>query len=155
METSNATLRDRLWVAAPLICALLLVSTAFVLAVVARQTGIGATRMVEPPVVASVDLAFEDQQDGTIRVQAAGGKGKGLVLPRGQDGFVRVAIRSMVRDRRLAGVESEQPFRLSRDAAGRLFLRDLATGRVLALSAYGHANGQAFAQLMTLGRISQ
>ncbi len=155
MDTPVASSRHRLWSAAPLAGALLLIAAAITLALVGRHTGIGATRMDTPDPVHFIDLAFEDRPDGTILVRNVSEAGRDLVLKPGQDGFVRVAVRALARERQTVEVGSEPPFRLGRRADGRLFLRDMATGRILSLDAYGHANEKAFAQLMSLGRTQQ
>lgn len=120
------------------------------LAGAARTTGVGASRISVPDSGVSVDLRFEDASAGAIRVLDTTGARAPIVVPPGQDGFIRVALRSLARDRLTdgGGAGSEIAFRLGRTADGRLWLRDLATGRVLYLDAYGHENARSFARLL-------
>lgn len=127
-----------------------LVVTVVGLAVAARTTGIGATRLAEPTQGISVDLRFEDGPRGTIRVSSASGEISPVIIAPGQDGFVRTVVRGLARERQAQGFGSEMPFRLGRTEAGRLWLRDLATGRLLYLDAYGPQNASHFARLVRL-----
>ena len=132
--------------------AVALAGSAILLAGVASRSDVGAARLSEPAVSYSVDLRFDDAPDGGIRVTALSGAPRSVVLAPGQDGFVRVALRSLARERRIIGQGPEQPFRLGRQDDGRIWLRDLATGRLLYLDAYGHTNAQAFARLIQTTR---
>jgi putative photosynthetic complex assembly protein len=127
-----------------------LVVIAMICAGIARTTGFGATRLAEPSSGVSVDLHFEDGPAGTIRVtEATGGSAPVIIMP-GESGFVRTALRSLARERQAAGIGAEVPFRLGRTDDGRLWLRDIATGRVLYLDAYGPQSAQSFARLLGL-----
>ncbi len=132
----------------------MIVST-FVMATVARRTDIGATRIVEPQAIRTIDLTFADLPDGSIRVADVSGAKPPVILQPGEDGFVRVALRALALERRVHGASPEIPFRLGQQADGTLFLRDLATNRLLALSAYGHGNAKSFAQFIGPGRTYQ
>lgn len=127
-----------------------LVVVAMISAGIARTTGFGATRLVEPTGGVSVDLRFEDGPAGTIRVsEASGGSAPVIIMP-GESGFVRTAVRSLARERQAAGVGAEVPFRLGRTDDGRMWLRDIATGRILYLDAYGPQSAQSFGRLLGL-----
>ncbi|HRD75114.1 MAG TPA: photosynthetic complex assembly protein PuhC [Hyphomicrobiaceae bacterium] len=126
----------------------LLVVAAISLAAIARYSGIGASRIGEPHAVRVIDLRFEDQAAGRILVTDVSGRLPPRMIEPGKDGFVRVALRSLARDRALIGIGSEVPFRLGEQADGSIWLRDLATGRLLLLDAYGHANRTSFSQLL-------
>jgi putative photosynthetic complex assembly protein len=131
-----------------LVCAGLLVVTSIALAGVASYTGIGVSRLKEPAAIRVVDLRFEDGAAGRIIVTDVSGRLPPRTIEPGRDGFVRVALRSLARERAATGIGREVPFRLGEQADGRIWLRDLATGRVLLLDAYGHANRTSFAQLL-------
>lgn len=118
------------------------------LAATAKHTGTGATRVAEPIGGRAIDLQFADSGGGGIIVTDVHGKAQPLRIAPGQDGFVRVALRSLARDRRLTGSSADVPFRLGRLDDGRLWLRDLATDRLLYLDAYGHTNAQSFARIL-------
>lgn len=139
------------WIAAPRVLLgvmAALIASSIVMAGVARSTGVGAARLDEPEGGQSADLRFEDGPAGTIRVVDITGARAPLILHPGKDGFVRVALRSLARDRRASGSGAEIPVRLGRLDNGRLWLRDLATGRTLYLDAYGQENARSFAQLL-------
>ena len=103
-----------------------------------------------PVAVTAADLRFADRPDGAIRVSDAGGATVGVVAP-GTGGFVRGVMRGLARDRRSRGLDAAVPFRLSRDAAGRLWLQDPATGRLVDLEAFGADNRAAFAAFLPKG----
>jgi putative photosynthetic complex assembly protein len=121
----------------------------------ARWSGLGATR--EPSAAPNQvrELRFEDREDGAVAIyQAADGKLVD-VLPAGTNGFVRIVMRSLARERRQSGHDRETPFRLVRWADGRLSVQDPSTRRHIDLGAFGAANTQAFARLMLAGETVQ
>lgn len=92
-------------------------------------------------------LRFVDQPDGSIQVIDAT-TGADVHNFQGEQGFVRGTLRALVRDRRLQGVGADQPFELIAHDAGRLSLRDPATGSTIALESFGSKNIGVFARLM-------
>jgi putative photosynthetic complex assembly protein len=92
-------------------------------------------------------LRFVDQPDGSIQVIDAA-TGKDVHNFQGEQGFVRGTLRALVRDRRLQGFGADQPFELIAHDAGRLSLRDPATGSTIALESFGSKNIGVFARLM-------
>ena len=92
-------------------------------------------------------LRFVDQPDGSIQVIDAA-TGKDVHNFQGEQGFVRGTLRALVRDRRLQGYGADQPFELIAHDAGRLSLRDPATGSTIALESFGSKNIGVFARLM-------
>jgi putative photosynthetic complex assembly protein len=125
-----------------------LILLSLVLAATARLTGVGATRIAEPVGGIHVDLRFEDLPGGGIRVVDVAAVLPPQVIPPASDGFVRVALRSLARERPAVGASADTPFRLGRLDNGRLWLRDLATGRLLYLDAYGADNAKSFGKLI-------
>jgi putative photosynthetic complex assembly protein len=118
-----------------------LILLSLVLAATARLTGVGATRIAEPVGGIHVDLRFEDLPGGGIRVVDVAAVLPPQVVQPASDGFIRVALRSLARERTAAGASADTPF-------GRLWLRDLATGRLLYLDAYGADNAKSFGKLL-------
>jgi putative photosynthetic complex assembly protein len=142
---------DPLFPRGALIGAALLVAFTVTSAAVARISGLGTVQMPESALVESRPLRFEDMRDGSIRVtDARTGQVAASVEP-GTNGFIRGTLRGLARERKRQGIGIEPPFMLTRWADGRLSLEDPATGRVIALDAFGPTNGEAFAQLLTAG----
>ncbi len=120
----------------------------------ARWTDVGIVRLT--PVVAqeSRDLVFDIRGDGSILVREAD-KGQALrtVPATGNEGFVRVALQTFVRDRTALGIQLDAPYRLMRQRTGgldgdRLWLEDLTTQRRLTLDAFGSGNAKVFAKFL-------
>ena len=100
------------------------------------------------PVVAERLLRFEDRADGGIDViDARLGSRIDTVAP-GSNGFLRSAMRGLVRERKRQGIGDDLPFRLVGHADGRLTLEDPATGRLVDIGSFGPANSAVFVQLM-------
>jgi putative photosynthetic complex assembly protein len=101
--------------------------------------------------VASIDLRFQDQADGSIRITRVGGDGTfvtaGVVRP-GEGGFIRGVMRGLARDRISRHIGEAPPFRLSLSQAGALSLLDTATGRDIDLESFGASNRDSFFTLM-------
>lgn len=125
-----------------------LVVFALVAVTASRLTGVGQVKMTPPPVVQSVDLRFEDATDGSVLVYSAADNQLIDSLAPGSSGFVRVVMRGMARERRLADVGKQPPFRLSRHENGQLTLTDMANNKVIDLNAFGANNQAAFARLI-------
>jgi putative photosynthetic complex assembly protein len=142
---------DPLFPRGALIGAALLVAFTVTSAAVSRISGLGTVQMPESALVESRPLRFEYMRDGSIRVtDARTGQVAASVEP-GTNGFIRGTLRGLARERKRQGIGIEPPFMLTRWADGRLSLADPATGRVIALDAFGPTNGEAFAQLLTAG----
>jgi len=133
---------------APLLGAAVLVAMSIALAAVARVSGVGR---METPVAAPIesrDLRFEDGRDGGVTVRDAADGRLVVELDPGTNGFLRSVMRGLARERRLEGVDGSPAFRVARGSDGRLSLKDLGTGRVIALDAFGATNAAAFAHLL-------
>jgi putative photosynthetic complex assembly protein len=94
------------------------------------------------------DLRFEDLVDGGVRVRDAESGEEIALLAPASNAFIRGALRALVRDRRLGDQRADQPFRVAAWSDGRLTLEDTATGRTVALEAFGATNAGAFARLL-------
>lgn len=113
-----------------------------------RVTGEGGTRMTLPAAVESRDLQFADGVNGAVLVyDASDGKLVDTLAP-GSNGFVRVVLRGLARDRRLSDIGSQPPFRLTRFANGQFTLLDTSTNKQIDLAAFGSVNAEAFTRLM-------
>ena len=124
--------------------ALLLIGTFITIGMARLQ---GTTQEVAEPARKIRQLRFVDQPDGAV---AAIDASTGQLVERyeGEQGFLRGTLRALVRDRRLQGFGADQPFELIAHDAGRLSLRDPATGSTIALESFGSNNIGVFARLM-------
>lgn len=105
-----------------------------------------AARPVVPENATEVSLlTFADSPDGGIVVRSETGE---FVLPSEYNGFVRGVLRALARERRKLDVGPEEPFALSRDAAGNFYIGDPATGERIDLRAFGRDNAVAFVALL-------
>ncbi|MES2195184.1 MAG: photosynthetic complex assembly protein PuhC [Pseudomonadota bacterium] len=116
----------------------------------ARLTGVGEVRMTPPAAVESRDLQFADGKNGTVLVYDARDHELVDTLAPGSNGFVRVVLRGLARERKLGAIGAESPFRLTRYVNGQITLTDTATGKQIDLDAFGSSNTEAFARLMNL-----
>ncbi|MBR0934162.1 photosynthetic complex assembly protein PuhC [Bradyrhizobium jicamae] len=147
----NHAVADRTVPKRALLGAAVLVAFSIVTAGVGRLTGLGALHSEHGMPVRSVSLRFEDRVDGGISVIAPNSGTVIGVVPVGTDGFVRTALRSLAFDRRRHGVGDEPAFLINRWPDGATTLEDPATGRRVALGAFGDANLKAFTNLMAMG----
>ncbi len=111
---------------------------------------LGSTRedRAAATVLASRDILFADRSDGGVVVTDALTRLQVATLEPGEDGFVRGAMRGLVRGRRLGGVGDETPFRLTGWSDGRLTLEDPTTRTRLDMAAYGQTNVESFARFL-------
>jgi putative photosynthetic complex assembly protein len=115
-----------------------------------RLTGVGSAHFTLPAAVESRDLRFEDGEKGSVLVfDANDGQLVDRLAP-GSNGFIRVVMRGLARERRLGDIGAQPPFRLTRYAGGQITLTDTSTGKQIDLGAFGSTNTEAFARLMNL-----
>lgn len=130
-----------------------LLAVVLVMAALGRLTGVGTVSTAEldgREVVMDRMIVLEGEDtDGTIRVREAGSNRLLAELPDGEGGFIRGASRPLNRERMVAGVPIEAPYRLVRWSDGALTLDDPETGVRLDLFAFGPTNAGAFAALLT------
>lgn len=133
-----------------LIAAGSLVLFTLISATTARLTGIGDVRVSFPAAVESRDLQFADGQGGSVLVYDA--KDRQLIdtIAPGTNGFVRVVLRGLARERKLADVGQEPPFRLTRYVNGQMTLTDTSNNKQVDLVAFGSSNALAFTRLMNM-----
>jgi putative photosynthetic complex assembly protein len=105
--------------------------------------------------VASLDLRFEDQADGSVRITRAADDGLAGTVHPGEGGFIRGVMRGLARDRISRHINAEPPFRLSLSADGQLTLFDTATGRLIDLESFGQGNRASFFDLLRPQLVSQ
>lgn len=133
---------------APLYAAGALVIATVLMVFGVRLTGIGELRTPQATVVVERQLHFTDQADGGIAVHdALDGRLVARVAP-GEHGFLRGALRGLVRERKRERIGPEIPFRLSSRADGRLLLQDPATDQLIDLGAFGAQNVVVFSRML-------
>jgi len=115
-----------------------------------RLSGVGEVRMTLPAAVESRDFRFEDGKNGAVLVYDASNQQLVDTLAPGSNGFIRVVLRGLARERKLGDIGSQPPFRLTRFVNGQITLTDTSTGKQIDLDAFGSANTEAFARLMKL-----
>lgn len=117
-----------------------------------RLNGVDPSSRSTAEVVAVRELRFEDRPDGSVLVFEARGASVDAeplrVIEPGTHGFLRGALRALVRARHLAGLRAPTPFRLTAHADGRLTLDDPVTGERVDLESFGPTNAAAFARLL-------
>jgi putative photosynthetic complex assembly protein len=137
----------------PLLAAGLLIAATLIGVAALRLTGTDVSTRSQAPVVAQRALQFEDLPDGGVRVLEAlpGQAPRALaVIDAGAGGFLRGALRALVRQRRAAGQGAEAPFVLTARADGRLTLVDPATSERVDLESFGPTNAAVFARLLAV-----
>ena len=77
-----------------------------------RITGVGDVRMTVPAAVESRDLRFEDGKGGAVLVFDARDQKLVDELAPGSNGFIRVVLRGLARERKLGDIGQAPPFRL-------------------------------------------
>lgn len=131
--------------------ALLAVTVAGTAAVRMSRLATPAAAPVFPPVATEASLRFADRADGAVTVSDARTGATVSTLAPDSNGFVRGVMRGLARDRLSRGLDAGPPFRLGRDAQGRMWLQDTATGRLVDLQAFGVDNRAAFAAFLPAG----
>jgi putative photosynthetic complex assembly protein len=124
-----------------------------ILAAVARLTGVGS--LSDPSTlgreaVETRSLVFvTDGGEGPMSVMDGESGALIVALGAGEGGFVRGAVRPLLRERvRAGGVVDEAPWILTRWSDGALTLSDPLSGVVVDLFAFGTTNAEAFAALL-------
>ena len=132
------------------LAAVALVVFALAAVVTVRLTGVGAARMTLPAAVEVRDLRFEDGTNGAVLVYDANDHRLVDTLAPGSNGFIRVVLRGLVRERKLGDICAQPPFRLTRFAHGQITLTDTSSNKQIYLAAFGSRHTYAFARLIYL-----
>jgi putative photosynthetic complex assembly protein len=131
-----------------LISAAVLVVFVFALAISARFFGFGAFKETSTAVLAERSLRFVDVPGGAITVMDATTNTVAAELPPATNNFLRGAMRALTRERRLASIGPNIPFRLVRYVDGRLVLHDPATKASVTVTSFGQTQVESFDRLL-------
>jgi putative photosynthetic complex assembly protein len=99
-------------------------------------------------------LRFEDRADGSLAVVDASTAAVVEVLAPGTNGFVRGALRGLVRERKRSAIGAEVPFVLAAREDGRLTLDDPTTNRQIDLKSFGATNAAVFEKMLPARALS-
>lgn len=94
-------------------------------------------------------LVFQDQKDGSVRVED-GVTGETLTVLYGEQGFVRGSLRALTRERYSRGIGSTAPFELIARVDGRVTLFDPSTGQRVDLESFGPTNVAEFSRFLAM-----
>ena len=136
----------------PVIAGAALIAFVFSIAGLSRLTDVGTLRIEPAEAVKSRTLLFSEQADGTVVVTDKAQPSYKRIFNSQSDGFVRVAVSSLNRDRSLVGLAHDAPFRLMRDVNDRLWLEDTETHARILADAFGPPNARSFDKLLNDGR---
>lgn len=126
-----------------------------IVAGMARTTEVGVSRVAYSAPAARRDVRFADRPDGSVAVSDANSNEVVAVLEPGTNGFVRIMMRSLAKQRQDMGIGAEPAFELTRWDDGRLSILDPVTGQHRDLSGFGKTNVDDFAKLLLARRASQ
>ncbi|MDZ4792619.1 MAG: photosynthetic complex assembly protein PuhC [Hyphomicrobiales bacterium] len=117
--------------------------------IAARLGGIEPTFKTDAEVVQTREILLKDLPGGGISVQDATTGAVIDEIPPGANGFIRVAMRSIARQRRLNKVGLEPPVRLVALSDNSVMLEDPSTGLRINLRAFGEGNARSIAYLIS------
>jgi putative photosynthetic complex assembly protein len=137
----------------PVIGGGLLLGSAAVIAGTLLLASLGHRAPLDPADAGSRPLAeralrFADRDDGAIVVTDARSGAVVEILAPGSEGFVRGAMRALVRERKRESLGAAAPFVLATWPDGRITLEDTATRHFMELHAFGRTNAEAFLRLL-------
>lgn len=124
-----------------------LIVATLVLVGMARLTGYRDDTGIAPSTAAR-ELRFEDRAGGGVAIHDARTGQLVHLIAAGEDGFLRATMRSLARERLRVGANADLPFLLSGTGGGRVTLEDPATGRRLAIEAFGPTQAAAFTRFL-------
>jgi putative photosynthetic complex assembly protein len=112
-----------------------------------RFSGQSAEVATPSAIVTQRALRFLDAEQGNVAVFDYK-TGKQIATITGQAGFVRGALRALVRERKLSGEGSDKPFNLIAYKDGRLTLEDTVSLQRIDLGSFGPENAANFATFL-------
>lgn len=142
----SQAMRRQQSVRGPLLASALLIAATMALT---TFSPFGSQPRDQAQVLAQRDLLFNDRADGAVVVtDARDGTQVALIAP-GEGGFVRGVLRGLARDRFVAQIGRETPFRVVGWSDGRLTFEDPATGTRMEMAAFGQTNAEVFLRYLS------
>lgn len=132
---------------APLFGALAVVVFALVLvigAVLTKEETVNAGDVA----IEERSLFFLDANNGVVAVYDAASREKLGSFSKGEGAFVRISMRSLMRQRVLKEVDLNLPFKLIKTAKGDLKITDPASGEAIRVNAFGPLAIESFARFL-------
>jgi putative photosynthetic complex assembly protein len=114
-----------------------------------KASGSSAEVVPLSAVIEQRSLRFLDAEEGNVAVIDYR-SGKQIATITGQAGFVRGALRALVRERKLAGEGSDKPFNLVAYKDGRVTLEDTVSQQRIDLGSFGPENAANFVGFLKL-----
>ena len=116
-----------------------------------KITDIGTVRNEQSRPIAIRDITFSERAGDVLDVIDARDGATLLAIAPEKEGFVRGALRGLMRQRLVMNAQRDAPFRVISWEDGRVTLSDTATGQTLTLNAFGATNLAAFARFLDPG----
>jgi putative photosynthetic complex assembly protein len=116
-----------------------------------RFMGLEPDAAIPSGIVSGIEMRLVEYESGDVDVYLAGDDTPLARVPEADSGFLRGMIRSLGRQRDIAGADHDAPYRLSRRTDGTLTLDDPLTDESIALRAYGPDNRAQMADLLDKG----
>ncbi len=132
----------------PLVLGFSLLGFSVAAIVFGMKTGIGTMVETFGQPVAIRDIVIVGDHDTPISISDARDKSVIIDYKVEEGGFVRGSLRALTRMRQVAGVSTDQPYRLIRWENGAVTLSDTVTGERLFLNAFGPDNVATYAYLL-------
>ena len=152
MQTSTVPAERASSMAAPLIAIAVVIFSTLAYVFLKPDRGVDVPTTIagsRVAVIASRDIRFEDQLDGGIEVRDASTNAVIERVAPETNGFMRGAVRSLVRERKRSNIGADKPFSIVALADARLVLRDNVTDREIDLASFGSTNAEVFAKLLS------
>jgi putative photosynthetic complex assembly protein len=125
-----------------------LIALTFIAILWTRANDISTTPVALAKVVTERAIRFEDDTSGAVHAFDANTGALIHIIPAQTGHFVRVMLRSMIRERRDNSLSESGAFLVAMREDGQLTLQDSITGRVIVLRAFGETNADAFGHLL-------
>lgn len=139
----------------PLLGALAIVLLTVVLVLVSVLGGIEPVGTKSASSVEERDLYFQDHKNGQVLVFDANSKEEIGKFQKGEGAFVRISMRSMMRQRKLKEVDLKKPFKLVRFSDGNIKIVDPYSNEFIRINAFGPIAIKSFGQFLSTNHLEK